>query len=228
MKIGDYFIPDSHLSTLLSQTKKIYEKIADEECTTEHIVPILGYAKRTNPFYRRITDLKAYGLIEHYKNKVRVTELSKQAILSKNEDKYEALLEIIRNIPLWSKLLDNYGENIEREKFATFLALSTNIGTLDAENIAESVRRAFEDDIRYINVIKKSSVHPALPGEEEHATERTITNSNVTGARDSSKKPIVHIQYPGVEIKIEDKASIEIAQKLLEAIILKMGLKEKE
>ncbi len=214
MKIGDYEVPESRISTILEEMGTLYMNMTYRESSSERVASLLGYSKRTNAFYRKLADLKLYGLVEHYKNKIRVSQLAKEAVAAQGKYKYDVLMEVMRNVPLWNRILNEFGENIPKDGFATTLALYGNIATPEAENLADSVRRAFEEDLRFINWFKprKKVSTPVM-------TLSGMPNQDVS-------EPAVYVQYPGVEIRIEDEASIEIARQLFEAIVDKMNRKK--
>ena len=229
MEIGDRFIiPKYRLSSLLTQTTKLFDKFEDEETSSELIAHELGYEQRGTAFYRKLSDFKSYGLLETVGRKIRVTDLGKQTVVGDDAERQRALLEIIHNIELWDMLLKKHGKNIEKEKFPRYLAEIAGVKQSEVQNMAEKVRRAYMEDIRQIKLVDMALAPQELQTVETRDVEARERITSAEAVPTGSENAIVDIQYPGYRghIEIKDTISLEIVKKLLEAIELK--LKEKQ
>ena len=223
--IGNCTIPKYRLGLLLEQTEKLYRKFGAEETNSKAIAEELGYPRRSNPFYTKLKDFSTFGLLEGEGRSIRVTELGKKVIQQDNSNKREALDEIIRNIPLWDKLLNEYGTKIDKKGFSERLAEITNAELSDVQKQAEKIRRAYLDDVEYIKLTDTST----RLQESQKQDARTIPEQGTPSIGTQpiiSKEAVGYVAFPEyhTSIEIKDEISYDLAQQLLDAIGKKLGL----
>lgn len=217
MKIGSYSIPTNRLGSLLIETSKLYERFNGDETNYEYIAPILGQSPKSGAFYQKMADLRVYGLVAGKRSSITITELGKQATFGDDEEKSKSLEKAVRNIRLWSVLLDKYGTSIESDKFWVILAKITNAERLDAQKKAETVRKAYLDDVRYIKTVsERTKLSQDKQVQEAESTDRKLKMEEIV-----SEEAVGYIGFPEYSrapFEIKDESSFEIAQKLLDAI----------
>ncbi|GEM_PF-1078071 len=225
--IGDCTIPKYRLGLLLEQTEKLHRKFGTKETNSKAIAETLGYPRRSNPFYAKLKDFESFGLLEGEGRGIRVTELGKKSIQQNNAHKREALEEIIRNIPLWDRLLNEYGTKIDKKGFSERLAGITNVELSEVQKQAEKIRRAYLDDVEYIRFADTST---RLQESQKQDAQTIPEQGNLgTGAQPIiSKEATGYIAFPEyhTSIEIKDEISYDLAKQLLDAIGKKLGLVE--
>lgn len=154
MKIGNHDIPDLRLYPMLVEaTHLIYEKYGSDEAQDVLVVAqLLGHHGSTSgAFLRKLACLRAYGLIES--RGIRVTDIGKRITFPTSEqEKNEALMQAILNIPLWKEFYSRWGATLPNGNFWVDLAKITSLEAPKAQSVVETVRKAYLDDVRYLSV----------------------------------------------------------------------------
>jgi len=156
VKVGKYEIPDMRIyPTLFDAAKKFYENFKSEEAPDQlTAAKVLDHKSVSGAFLRKIACLRAYGLIE--KRGIKVTELGKKLTYDPSEEeRNKALREAILNIPLWKEFYGKWEVNPPTSNFWVQLTKITGLEAPDAQKIAENVRNAYLDDVRYLKPEKK-------------------------------------------------------------------------
>jgi hypothetical protein len=222
MKVGGYSIPQYRLTTLLSDTKKIYEQFKSDEVGTEFIAHTLGQAPRGGAFLQRMADLRSYGLIEGRGSKIRVTELGKQATYGHEVERVDALVKLVKNIPLWAILNEKFGSSIKEENFWIDLMKITGAERVDAQKQANSVRNAYIADIKDIILVEKPKLTP------EPQIGETRTKGGIDKDDDmeiTSKEAVAYIKFPGigaVNLDLNDETNLSLAEQILKTVRTKL------
>lgn len=199
MKIGNYTIPNNRLRDLIEDAKKVYEKFPNEEVETEFIAHTLDNSPTSGSFKQKLADLRTYGLLEG-RGKIRISELGKKVTYGHEDEKREAFEKIIKNIPLWGIFLDKYGVSIKEDNFWVDLAKITGLERPESQNKAELVRKAYIEDVRYLELAKKPSESPNYAPQMDEAIDR------------GEKKMIDHPER--VEASLEDKVRPESIEEI--------------
>lgn len=221
--IGNCSIPKHRFGLLLEQTQKLYNKYHLEETNSEAIAATLDYTRRSNPFYAHLNDFISFGLLEgEGRSGYRVTELGKKAIQQDSVRRQEALEELIRNIPLWDRLLNEYGTKVDKATFSQRLAAITGAEPAEIQKRAEKIRRAYLDDIEYI---KPTEASARLPASQQGSSSRQESFTIAI-----SREAAGYILFPEyhTSIEIKDDISYNLAKQLLEAIGKKLGVVEEQ
>lgn len=223
MKIGKYTIPRYRLDTLLPATAKIYEQFESEEVSTHDIAPILRLSATSGGFYQKMADLRAYGLIEGRKDKITVTELGKKATFGDADEKAEALGEVVRNIPLWSKFLSKYGNSIKAENFWVDLARITGLERPDSQKKAAFVRKAYLEDAQYIKSVGEPTTTLEDASSYGVGVVGRIPNMQAQTTTASEKARGIAASFDHkASIEITDEDSLEVAESILDLIRKKL------
>lgn len=229
MKIGKYTIPRYRLDTLLPATAKIYDQFKSEEVSTHDIAPILKLSATSGGFYQKMADLRAYGLIEGRKDKITVTELGKKATFGDADEKAEALGEVVRNIPLWSKFLSKYGNSIKPENFWVDLARITGLERPDSQKKAGFVRKAYLEDAQYIKSVGEPKKTLQNTSAYDFGTAGGIPNMQAQTTTVSEKARGIAASFDHkASIEITDEDSLEVAESILDLIRKKLRQEKEE
>jgi hypothetical protein len=221
IEIGSYSIPKHRFGLLLRETQKLHDKYYLEETNSTDIAATLGYPQRNNPFYAKLNDFISFGLLEAGgRSSYRITELGEKAIQPDNVRQREACEELIRNIPLWDKLLNKYGTKIDKKTFSEHLAVIADAEPADVKKLAETIRRAYLEDVEHIKSIE---IPAKLP---ESQVQNSATREGFTVS--IPKEATGYIAFPDYHttIEIKDEISFNLAKQLLDAIGKKLGLVE--
>jgi hypothetical protein len=172
MKVGTYTIPDIKLfPSLVEATKLIYDKYPTEEISDMKILAnLLGHkTDRSGTYLNKMTCLRAYGLIEG-RGTVKVSEIGKKITYSADEtERMQAIEKALLNIPLWKEFFTRWGVNLPNGNFWVDLAKIANLEAPQAQALAETVRKAYLDDFRYLHVPKKEEKPLEKPPETEES-----------------------------------------------------------
>jgi hypothetical protein len=174
VRVGNYTIPDVHLfPALVEATKKMYEAYPNEDINDMKALAVLLDHKspRSGTFLAKMTFLRAYGLIEG-RGAVKVSEIGKKITFGTDEEKSEAIKKAILNIPLWSDLYAKFGVNLPSDNFWAQLSKIAVVEAPEAQRVAEQVRKAYLEDIRYLPKTEGKKVEPkdnlsSIPSEGE-------------------------------------------------------------
>jgi len=174
MRVGNFTIPDLRLFPMLVEaTKKMFETYEDKEISDMKTLAILfGHkSEKSGAFLAKMTFLRAYGLIEG-RGAVKVSQIGKDITFGTDQEKAEATKKAILSIPLWSELYAKFGATLPSENFWAQLRQIATIEAPEAQRVAEEVRKAYLEDIRYLpKTEEKKTEHkdnmPPIPSDAE-------------------------------------------------------------
>ena len=142
---------------LYDDIKKLYGKFGQSEVDQEAVAQLWGHksAKSSQFSFVKLGALRSYGLIEG-RGKIKVSDLGKRLTFPKNDrEGNDAIIETIRNIPLWKIFFDKFTAKREDLPIDTFwMDLQRIVGEdklppEEAKNKAKIVRKAYYEDIKY-------------------------------------------------------------------------------
>lgn len=166
LRIGNFTIPDVRLfPALVEATRKMYDAYPNEEVRDMRALAVLfdHKSEKSGTFLAKMTFLRAYGLIEG-RGAVKVSEIGKKITFGTDEEKSEAMKKAILNIPLWSDLYAKFGANLPSDNFWAQLSKIAVVEAPEAQRVAEQVRKAYLEDIRYLPKMEgKKTEHPDNP-----------------------------------------------------------------
>lgn len=236
ISLGPYSIPKRGLAELLDQTKQIYKEIGMGFGSNTQIMSILGYTAKSESFYKNTDDLEAFCLIE-WRKKGRSKEISlthlalrviDEDIIQNVIQKHVALEKIFDSFELWKKLRERFNDSNELNGFSQALADIT--GEKPDEKIAESIKRSYRDDLKFLNDELSDFSATKQDNQNSMVSNFEVAKNLPSEVIESSPKIAVgSITYPesGVSIEIKDELSFEIAQMLLEAMRKQLGIAKK-
>ena len=182
MIIGKYSYPLFRLNALLEDTRILHEKFGRKEISREHIAQVLGQKPTSGGLSQKLADLRAYGLLSGGHGKFHVTDIGVKATFGNESEKADALDAAVKNIPLWMEIYKKYGNEPVSETFWLDLAEITGVERPESQNKAETVKKAFLEDIKYILSGKIQAMKPNSEKDEN------ITKLIVSGDKNSTKE----------------------------------------
>lgn len=115
------------------------------------LAKFLGHkSAKSGTFLAKLVYLRAYGLIEG-RGIVKVSEIGKKLTYpTTEEEKTEAIEKAILRIPLWKEFYSKWGVNLPGGDFWVDLAKITGLEPPEAQRVAETVRKAYLADVKYL------------------------------------------------------------------------------
>jgi hypothetical protein len=159
MKIGNYSIPNLRLfPNIYEDVKTIYENYQlDEPKNNAAVANLVGHkSPRSGAWLSKLADMRLYGLMEP--RGIKLTPLAQQITFGTPENSSErdaAIRETVLNVPLWKALYSNFGADLPSENFWVQVQKFTGVDPLEAQKHADSVRKAYLEDIRHIKPEKE-------------------------------------------------------------------------
>lgn len=150
MKIGNYQIPTFRLYPKVEEAVRlIYENYKLEEAKDSNSVAVLCGHKSANSggWLYKLADMRAYGLIE--KRGIKITPLAEKFLAGTDDEKQKATNDVILNIPLWKELYSKSKSELPESNFWVQLQNITNVPNIEAQKYADSVRKAYLEDISH-------------------------------------------------------------------------------
>lgn len=216
------------LSMLTAQdmydVKKLYGKFGQSEVEQETAAQLWGHKSAKSSQFRfvKLGSLRNYGLIEG-RGKIKVSDLGKRLTFPENDKEgNDAIVEAIKNVPLWKTLFDNYtakGEDLPTDTFWMDLRRIVGEDELppeEAKTKAEIIRKAYFEDLRYFKLDIKLEKEGDELGLGKIDTS-TATSEGVLGR--------VTVKDAGF-IDVKDKATYEIAKAYLKLFAERLKVKD--
>jgi hypothetical protein len=227
-RVGSYTYPLFRLNALLRETKTLHEKFGTKEFTRDHVAQVLGQKSTSGGLSQKLADLKAYGLISNTQGRFTVTDIGIKATFGTDAERPDSLDKAVRNIPLWRAIYEKCGKDPLVDTFNLELAEITGITRPKSQTVAESVRKSYMDDAKYLLTVNVPSIKPDSKKDDPDKE----SEKGSEGARDRRPKVeitetpgFIHIKYPGccdAIIDIYDESSLGIVESLLTAIKTKL------
>lgn len=151
MKVGNYTVPDIRLfPKIYNDIKLIYDNYRLEEAADENTVAKLLKHKKASggTWFSKLADMRLYGLLEP--RGIKLTPLAENLTYGTDQEKEEATKRAIFNISLWKELYGQFGKKLPESNFWVQLQKLTSLDPLEARKHADSVRKAYLDDISHI------------------------------------------------------------------------------
>ncbi len=186
MKIGTYSIPDNpnRLPKLVEHTKKIYDTHEGRSIVNvtknDALAQLLGYkSSRNGAYWGELATLKAYGLLEG-RSDLKVSDLGKQITYGTGDQKGQAALKAVLNIPLWKQFYEKYRLQLPATEFWAKLQSITNCEAPVARSNEQFVTEAFGEDTSLIKNLKDvSSEVKDLTNPQQNSMDNPSESSNV-------------------------------------------------
>lgn len=155
MKLGEYVVPDIRLFPKIAESVKlVYENYRFEEPNDENALAVLLGHKSANSgaWLSKKADMRLYGLFES--RTLRVTPLAEKVTYGTEQEKQEATNKAVLNVPLWQELYGRFGVKLPESNFWVQLQQITSLDSLEAQKYADSIRKAYLDDISHVKATK--------------------------------------------------------------------------
>ena len=149
MKVGNYSYPLYRITSLLKDTRILYEKFGRKDVTREHIAQVLGQTATSGGFGQKVADLRSYGLVAGSATKYSVSEIGAKATFGTESERIEAMDKAVRLIDLWMRIYEKCSAVPISTTFWLDLADITGIERPEAQNKAEAVLKAYLDDMKF-------------------------------------------------------------------------------
>lgn len=231
MQLGQHTIPETRLfPETIQDVKTVYDSIGADETTSLDLAKILGYSSNTTgAYYKRLTSLTGYGLIEKT-GRFRVSELGKRiAYPESDQDKKLAIKDAILRIPLWSELFKKFGKNPPTENFWVQIKNVTGVESPVAQKAESQVRKWYMEDVAQISddiTIEKSSVSDQTKGLSSNKGNNTSMSQILT---EISQESYGRFILPNVGfVDVTDEDTLEIAKSYLKVLEKKVKAKKSD
>lgn len=232
-RVGSYTYPLFRLNALLRETKVLHEKFGTKEFTRDHVAQVLGQKTTSGGLSQKLADLKSYGLISNTSGRFTVTDIGIKTTFPGTEaERADYLDRAVRNISLWRAIYEKCGKDPLVDTFNLELAEITGITRPEAQTVAETVRKSYIDDAKYLLSIKTPVKEPEpekpsfgdvsepardrKPNMNATQTAPTFSNMNTDGSF-----PTLYDPELGATIVIDTPRKYQVAKIFWEAIAAK-------
>jgi hypothetical protein len=220
-KIGDFEYPD--LGTFLEALTVAQEALSKYAgiIPNNRAAEILGY-KVTDPnaisgsIYKKINDLKAFGLFTRERGTLKTTTLAVDALDPYNTSKAaEGKARAVRNVGIVAKAFDAWNGLLPDDTaFPAKLTQITGISWQEAQNHVESLKKLFNETFQYLRTsagvvgpVTAETPLPPVPGRREIEITTEVT-----------AKPFGELRTTLGSIVINDTDSYKLAKQLLDLL----------
>lgn len=228
LKIGAFTFPLYRLDKMLHATKKIYDLFKDEFAKAD-VASVLGHSSsKSGAVAQKIADLTAYGLVERTRDKFRISQIGRDATYGTPDEKNRAIQNAVQNIPLWARLLQDFGPNIEEKDFWIALRNITGAESPVAQNKANLVRNSYIEDVRLIKPVSEPEQLPQH--ESQWGMKANSRKRNMETPQIEPKMATISIesQYVQQSYLIPDAATYDDVIQILQALKPVLKLNERE
>lgn len=192
MKIGKYVVPNRgmRMRDSLQNALKLYNEyktsIIKRLNRDDGIAKTFGYSGANNGSYTKaVAALKDYGFLEKAgANEFIVSQIAIYAQYGTEEEKRDAFITALNNIPFWKQLYDNFKDTIPDGPIWLKIRNITGVMPDEAQKVEPFIREAYAEDIAFIkesvgNVVfeQTSSMQKS---EEEPKEEREKNDTKTT------------------------------------------------
>jgi hypothetical protein len=213
-------IPENRLPSLIEAVKTLYGKFSSKEIDDETASRLLGHTtSRSGAYIQKKADLRSFGLIEP-RGAIKITEIGRKVSYPNNvNEEQEGLIQAISNIELWKLIYEKYTKKglLLPSDFWTDIREWTGLPPEEAKNVAETVKKAYLEDIKYIK--------PEFEFEKE-AVAVEAEKVDISAAIPEGVIGRVMLKDAGY-IDVKDKSTYELAKAYLKIFAEKLGIKEK-
>jgi hypothetical protein len=146
--LGSYELPPKMpLSEAVRLSKTIAEHFKDDDFDAEALASGLGHhSVRSGTFHQKVADLKRYGAVEGRGSKLHVSTGALSIYRDHPGDKENAALEMLRSIPIYKAIYEQFGDRIPDDRaFNTWLLNITKAPRQEVENEAGKLRDLYRD-----------------------------------------------------------------------------------
>jgi hypothetical protein len=216
MKIGKFYYPRYDLSTLLDEVKILYDEYGKTEITREHIATKLKCSPTSGGFGQKLADFRAYGLLDG-RGTFHVTDMGMKASgYGTEKERAESMDSAVRKIELWRLIHAKWGTSIPADTFWIDLAEITGVERSESKKEADTVRKAYMDDARYLLSVKAPENPPesekAGSGDDPGPARGRINDMETTPTSNTKAGvfPLAQFQFGESRAVIMDKTALDV------------------
>jgi hypothetical protein len=145
-----FIITGTRLRTALDTEIMLNEK-SIKFLNKERFYEITGSAPSSHGPIDKLNDMIRFGLLTKSNQTFTITALGEEFLKSSGEERAKAVEKIIRNIPLWNKLLDTVGNNPSLDTFSTHIRAITQAKPEIIDRNLTRLHSAYLGDIECIH-----------------------------------------------------------------------------
>jgi len=209
---------------LYDDVKKLYGKFGQDEVAQEDVAQLWGHKSAKSSQFRvtKLGSLRSYGLIEG-RGKVKVSNLGKRLTYPEDEEKLmKAIVEAVKNIPLWKIFFDTFtakGEDLPKDTLWMNLRQIVGEDKLppeEAKNKAKILRKAYFEDIKYYKPEFK-------PKKEEDEMKADKVDKDM-----AISKGLEEFKFGSVKIFLPKEKTIDAWKKTKKMMDIYLGIEEED
>jgi hypothetical protein len=220
-KIGDFDYPDlGTFGEALNVAQEALTKYAGI-IPVSRAAEILGYSV-ANPnaisgsIYKKINDLKEFGLFTRERGALRTTDLAVEALDPYNTARAaDAKARAVRNVILVGKAFDAWnGQLPDDTAFPAKLTQITGINWQEAQKHVEALKKLFNETFQYL----KSSATVVAPIAAETPLTPAPDRREIEISTEVNAKPFGELRTTLGSIVIKDTSTYKLAKQLLDLL----------
>jgi len=221
-------IPVLQIEEAVSIVEKFNKELKGKAENKDALAKVMGYSSANNgAFIVKLADMRKFGLMEK-SGDLQLTELAKKIAFSLDTRKREFILEAIRNVPLFSKLIGLIGTNIEDADMEMQL-VNAGIPRVDALENQKKIKKIYKNFAQYItnsetmpktNELSGSITDSFIPDNNQiladiKALQNDVYRANLTSdgisliiPKEQSKIDLVRFLLDRLEKEIKEKTKV--------------------
>lgn len=215
---GEYVITGTRLRTGLD-TEIMLKENSVTSIDKEHFYKITHSAPSSHGPVDKLNDMVRFGLLAKNNQNFVITALGEEFLKSNGAGRAPIIEKIVRNIPLWNKLLDSVGKNPSLDTFSTQVRMVTQA---KSEIIDRNLTRLYSAYIGDVECINKSppygKVSPLL-GRTKESKQSPSPDNYPEGDFDVSdvitEPPEMSIKFGDHRVDINDELTYRFAEQMM-------------
>jgi hypothetical protein len=216
-KAGKYSYPEFDLDECIKRLRKVHQVAKQDIVKREVVADVLGLKPKSGWFNTLVGSMSQYGLVETKEGEVRITELAKIILYGQPNEIAKAKAQAIRNIELFNDLYNQYGLNLTDEQLRIFLRQKAYVDVSEVQSLAEKIGKLYKKVAQYLS--SAEGVEPTLKVGQLSVKGEGI-GLGERGLEEGVKPSVMLGKLTTMfgEIKITNKATLELARKLLDIL----------
>jgi hypothetical protein len=223
-RVGKYRIPKIRMDILLNDVNKVYTNNGMAEFSKETFRNNIGSTKDSSATAQKLLELKSLGLILGTDDKLHLSEIGKNIIITKDLERHTEIEKALRKVPLWSLFIENGGENISNDKVQEILIKDAGLPESEGKLRSGEIKKAFLRDLQTITNFDPSKFQyyqqPISDTTSQSATAKMVAEPSQQGSHKRSGKVVIRgtITYKDYKIEIKDDLSYGFALQVMRKI----------
>jgi hypothetical protein len=216
-KYGEFKITGIRLRTALDTAIMLHEK-SITSFNKEQFYKITESAPSSHGPIDKLVDMVRFGLLVKNDQNLVITPLCDEFLKSSGEERSKIIERIIRNIPLWNKLLDTVGKNPAMDKFSSSVRDLTKANSDLIDRNLTKLYSAYIGDIDCINKSPPYGVTSPLKGRTRGTgkSQRSVDYVDDYDVSDVTVPPIeMSINFGDHRVDIKDELTYRFAEQTM-------------